>query len=175
VGLVVQAEQTRAAQPGQHLHVVDLLAGALVAPPRSELGLPDSAFVFCCMNGLHKLEAETFAVWMRILARTPGSVLWLADWGSDTARRNLARGAALRDVDPARLVFAPRAPLPDERPPIARSGSRARKACRRGGSRSSPTPDPGSHHRLSRTLAVASRSSCLRAASPHALLRAIPR
>jgi predicted O-linked N-acetylglucosamine transferase (SPINDLY family) len=64
------------------------------------------------MNGLHKLDAETFDVWMRILARVPGSVLWLHDEGAEAARRNLAREAAARGVDPARLRFAPRAPLP---------------------------------------------------------------
>jgi protein O-GlcNAc transferase len=81
-------------------------------PSRAELGLPDDAFVFCCMNGLYKLDAETFAVWMRILARAANSVLWLPDEGSATSRANLAREATHRGVDPARLVFAPRAPLP---------------------------------------------------------------
>ena len=82
------------------------------APARAEVGLPDDAFVFCCMNGLYKLDAQTFAVWMRILARAPNSVLWLLDEGSPAARANLAREAKQRGVDPARLVFAPRAPLP---------------------------------------------------------------
>jgi predicted O-linked N-acetylglucosamine transferase (SPINDLY family) len=85
---------------------------AAQAPARAELGLPKSAFVYCCMNGLYKLDAETFAVWMRILARAPNSVLWLPDEGSATARANLAREANRSGVDPARLVFAPRAPLP---------------------------------------------------------------
>jgi predicted O-linked N-acetylglucosamine transferase (SPINDLY family) len=81
-------------------------------PTRAELGLPEGAFVFCCMNGLHKLDAACFEVWMRILARVPQSVLWLHDEGSERARANLARAAAARGVDPARLRFAPRAPLP---------------------------------------------------------------
>ena len=82
------------------------------APARAEVGLPDGAFVFCCMNGLYKLDAQTFGSWMRILARVPDSVLWLPDEGSRTARANLAREVSRRGVDPARLVFAPRAPLP---------------------------------------------------------------
>jgi predicted O-linked N-acetylglucosamine transferase (SPINDLY family) len=81
-------------------------------PPRTALGLPEHAFVFCCMNGLYKLDAETFAVWMRILSRVQGSVLWLADEGSACARENLAREASAHGVDPSRLVFAPRQPLP---------------------------------------------------------------
>ena len=81
-------------------------------PSRAELGLPGEVFVFCCMNGLHKLDAETFEVWMRMLARVPDSVLWLPDEGAEVARRNLAREAAALGVDPARLRFAARAPLP---------------------------------------------------------------
>jgi predicted O-linked N-acetylglucosamine transferase (SPINDLY family) len=82
------------------------------APTRTSVGLPDDAFVFCCMNNLHKLDAPNFDVWMRILARVPGSVLWLHDEAAGSARANLAREAASRGVDPARLVFAARAPLP---------------------------------------------------------------
>lgn len=82
-------------------------------PTRASLDLPDDAFVFCCMNGLHKLETEVFDAWMRILARVPDSVLWLADEGSATARANLAREATVRGIDPKRLHFAPRAPLPE--------------------------------------------------------------
>jgi predicted O-linked N-acetylglucosamine transferase (SPINDLY family) len=82
-------------------------------PARATLSLPDDAFVFCCMNGLYKLDARTFAAWMRILARVPDSVLWLPDEGSAVARANLAREASQHGVDPARLHFAPRAPLPD--------------------------------------------------------------
>lgn len=82
-------------------------------PTRAALGLPDDAFVFCCMNGLHKIDEPVFDAWMRILARVPGSRLWLADEGRGAARANLAREAAVRDIDPARLHFAPRAPLPE--------------------------------------------------------------
>lgn len=64
------------------------------------------------MNGLHKLDAATFAVWMPILARVPRSVLWLPDEGSPTARANLAREAVRQGIDASRLHFAPRAPLP---------------------------------------------------------------
>jgi len=64
------------------------------------------------MNGLHKLDAETFDSWMRILARVPGSVLWLPDEGGEVARKNLQREARARGVDGERLLFAPRVPLP---------------------------------------------------------------
>jgi predicted O-linked N-acetylglucosamine transferase (SPINDLY family) len=79
---------------------------------RADEGLPEGAFVFCCMNALHKLDVESFDVWMRILARVPESVLWLSGETSQRGRSNLAREATRRGIDPSRLVYAPRAPLP---------------------------------------------------------------
>jgi predicted O-linked N-acetylglucosamine transferase (SPINDLY family) len=79
---------------------------------RAELGLPASGFVFCCFNASYKINPETFASWMRILATIPGStLLLLAD--SAAARLNLRREAAAAGVDPARLVFAGRVPYGD--------------------------------------------------------------
>jgi predicted O-linked N-acetylglucosamine transferase (SPINDLY family) len=49
---------------------------------------------------------------MRLLAAVPGSTLWLAP-GNATASTNLRREAAVRGIDPARLVFAPRVSLPE--------------------------------------------------------------
>jgi len=47
-----------------------------------------------------------FALWMRLLAAVPGSVLWLLGT-SDEVMQNLRREAARAHIDPARLVFAP--------------------------------------------------------------------
>jgi predicted O-linked N-acetylglucosamine transferase (SPINDLY family) len=74
---------------------------------RSELGLPDTGFVFCCFNASYKFNPRVFDCWMTILKRTPGSVLWLAESNS-TAAANLRKEAVARDVDPSRLVFAGR-------------------------------------------------------------------
>ena len=79
---------------------------------RAELGLPEQGFVFCCFNANYKILPQMFDAWMRILHAVDGSVLWLlADNAEATA--NLRREAAARGLDPARLVFAPRAPLAD--------------------------------------------------------------
>ena len=75
------------------------------APDRTEAGLPDDAFVFCCFNNNWKITAPVFDIWMRLLAQVPGSVLWLLD---SPATPNLRRAAAARGVDASRLVFAPR-------------------------------------------------------------------
>ena len=80
---------------------------------RSELGLPEAGFVFCCFNNSYKLSPAVFGCWMRVLARVPGSVLWLAN-GPSAMVENLRREAELRGVRGDRLVFAERLPsLPE--------------------------------------------------------------
>jgi predicted O-linked N-acetylglucosamine transferase (SPINDLY family) len=76
---------------------------------RSDVGLAEDAFVFCCLNNTHKINPPLFGLWMRLLAQLPQSVLWLL--GPDIATRdNLCREAANRGIDPQRLVFAGRLP-----------------------------------------------------------------
>lgn len=70
---------------------------------------PGAGFVFCCFNNSYKITPAVFDVWMRLLGAVPGSVLWLLE-DNPEARGNLEREAAVRGVEPARLVFAPRLP-----------------------------------------------------------------
>ena len=79
-------------------------------PDRGACGLPETAFVFCCFNSCYKILPPVFDVWMRLLAAVPESVLWLSP-GNLTAGANLRREAAVRGVDPDRLVFARRVGL----------------------------------------------------------------
>ena len=72
---------------------------------RRDLGLPDDAFVFCSFNNNYKISPAMFDVWMRILARVPGSVLWVLV-KNRLCRENLRREAEARGVDPERIVFA---------------------------------------------------------------------
>ena len=85
---------------------------AAALPSRAACGLPERALVFCCFNNSYKILPEVFALWLRLLAATPGSVLWLAP-GNATAGTNLRREAAARGLDPQRLVLAPRVSLPE--------------------------------------------------------------
>ena len=80
------------------------------APNRGVCGLPATGFVFCCFNNSYKILPPVFDVWMRLLAAVPESVLWLSP-ASLTAGANLRREAAVRRIDPDRLVFAPRVGL----------------------------------------------------------------
>lgn len=79
---------------------------------RSQLGLPERAFVFCCFNGSFKITPAIFDAWMKILHSVEGSVLWLLD-DNATSSFNLRREAELRGISPERLIFAPRMKLND--------------------------------------------------------------
>jgi len=81
------------------------------APPsRRELGLPETAFVYCCFNNNFKITPATFDAWMRILARVPHGVLWLLEDNPEAAA-NLREAAVQRGISAERLIFAPRMPL----------------------------------------------------------------
>ena len=77
---------------------------------RADEGLPEAAFVYCCFNNAYKISPAVFDVWMRVLGRVEGSVLWLLEENSWVAG-NLRKEAALRGIAPERLVFAKPLPL----------------------------------------------------------------
>jgi predicted O-linked N-acetylglucosamine transferase (SPINDLY family) len=79
-------------------------------PSREACGLPRDAFVFCCFNSGYKITDEIFAAWMRILAGTPLSVLWLLA-PDEATQANLRREAEGRGIAPERVIFAPRVEL----------------------------------------------------------------
>ncbi len=76
---------------------------------RAEIGLPESGFVFCCLNASYKILPETFASWMRILAAVPDSTLLLvAD--CQATKLNLRQRTAAAGLNPDRIVFVGRVP-----------------------------------------------------------------
>jgi predicted O-linked N-acetylglucosamine transferase (SPINDLY family) len=84
---------------------------AAATPSRTACGLPATGFVFCAFNQAYKITPTVFDLWMRLLAATPASVLWLLETHPQ-ASANLRTAAAQAGIDPQRLVFAPRLPLP---------------------------------------------------------------
>jgi predicted O-linked N-acetylglucosamine transferase (SPINDLY family) len=79
---------------------------------REDLRLPAVGFVFSCFNSNYKITPTTFAVWMRILTRVQGSVLFLyAD--NQVAERNLLKEAQRCGVDSHRIVFGKRLGVAD--------------------------------------------------------------
>lgn len=91
-------------QPNDRKRIVDE-----TVPTRSDFGLPDDAFVFCCFNASHKFTRFSFDRWMEIMKATENSVLWLLDYSPETNQR-LREQAEARGVAGTRLVFAPKLP-----------------------------------------------------------------
>lgn len=90
----------------------DALTTLTIAPSRSELGLPDSAFVFCCFNQLYKIEPKVFSCWTKILRAVPGSVLWLLN-SNEYAAEQFRISLLNAGVDLSRVIFAPALPRHD--------------------------------------------------------------
>jgi protein O-GlcNAc transferase len=91
--------------PGDTRRAID------AAPTRTQCGLPETGFVFCCFNASYKILPDIFAIWMRLLQTVTGSVLWLLAT-NDAATANLREQARRHGLAGERLVFAPRLPLP---------------------------------------------------------------
>jgi len=77
---------------------------------KEDCGLPSNAFVYCCFNNNYKITPQIFDIWMDILNSVPNSVLWLLESNS-FASINLKKETLSRNVNPDRLVFAPKLPL----------------------------------------------------------------
>ena len=80
---------------------------AMRTPARAELKLPVTGFIFCCFNNNFKITPEIFDVWMRLLDKVDGSVLWLLE-SNPAVSRNLREIAKYRNIAPERLVFSVR-------------------------------------------------------------------
>jgi predicted O-linked N-acetylglucosamine transferase (SPINDLY family) len=72
---------------------------------RTEVGLPEDSFVFCCFNNNYKISSEEFDIWMRILGQVANSVLWLRK-SNEWSEANFIKEAKKRNIDPSRLIFA---------------------------------------------------------------------
>ena len=76
---------------------------------RLEMGLPEKGFVFACFNQSYKIQPTEFDVWMRILHKVEGSVLWLYE-SNYLMAVNLKKEAEKRGIKAERLVFSKRMP-----------------------------------------------------------------
>ena len=76
---------------------------------RMESGLPSEKFVFCCFNQVYKISPKEFDIWMRLLSKVDGSVLWLLQ-SNFLAEKNLRREAEKRNISANRLIFAKKLP-----------------------------------------------------------------
>lgn len=81
-------------------------AAAITPVNRAAFGLPERGFVFGMFSAPYKVEPVAFAIWMRLLAHVPDSVLWI--WADNqTAFDNLRHRAAGQGIEAGRLIAAP--------------------------------------------------------------------
>jgi predicted O-linked N-acetylglucosamine transferase (SPINDLY family) len=76
---------------------------------KTDLDLPEKAFIYCAFNNSYKINSRIWKNWMTILTRVPNSVLWLS-YNSLISSKNLKKAAEAYGVDPKRLIFAHRWP-----------------------------------------------------------------
>jgi predicted O-linked N-acetylglucosamine transferase (SPINDLY family) len=72
---------------------------------RQDFNLPEDGFVFCCFNNSFKITPKEFDIWMRLLSKVDGSVLWLLK-ANKSSVENLKSEAEKRGVKADRLIFA---------------------------------------------------------------------
>lgn len=80
---------------------------------KSDFGIPENAFVFCCFCNPYKYEPVLFAAWMEILKQVENGVLWLNPAKSNRYKENILRFAKEQGIDASRIFFAERLAHPD--------------------------------------------------------------
>ena len=79
---------------------------------RSDYSLPDIGFVFACFNANFKITPPVFDIWMRLLHKVNGSVLWLLS-SNTLSETNLLNEANSRGIPASRIIFARKLPIAD--------------------------------------------------------------
>lgn len=72
---------------------------------RSRFGLPENGFVFASINNAYKIQPDQFDIWMRLLGKVDGSVLWLLRT-ADGVEKRLRAEAERRGVSGDRIIFS---------------------------------------------------------------------
>lgn len=79
---------------------------------RQESSLPEHALVLCAFNNGYKIEPKVFGVWCALLKDLPQAVLWMYE-SYERQSEFIKAEAVRRGIDPARIIFAKSAPIPD--------------------------------------------------------------
>ena len=74
---------------------------------KTQLGLPENAFIFACFNANNKITSTEFDIWMNLLKKIKKSVLWLYKSNNYSAI-NLKKESEKRGVESSRIIFADR-------------------------------------------------------------------
>lgn len=71
---------------------------------RSDFGLKEDSFVFCCLNTTYKINPAIFKIWMEILKTVNKSVLLLLETNK-LATQNIIKKATEMNIDEERIIF----------------------------------------------------------------------
>ena len=82
-------------------------ADASVRVSRTDVGIPEKAFVMAALGNSYKITPHMFSAWMRILQRIPEALLWLID-DNEEGTRNLRQEALKLGIPEKRLLFTAR-------------------------------------------------------------------
>jgi protein O-GlcNAc transferase len=74
---------------------------------RSEVGLPEDSFAYCCFNNSYKINTSLVKCWANILRKVSKSVLWISA-NNQTFQNNLISEFAALGIHSDRIIFAPR-------------------------------------------------------------------
>ena len=81
---------------------------------RSNFGIHDDAFVFAFCHNADELTEEFLEAMLKILARTPASILWFYSISSPIVESKVFSRAQFRGIEPNRLIFSARAPCQNQ-------------------------------------------------------------
>ncbi|MBF0409947.1 MAG: tetratricopeptide repeat protein [Candidatus Riflebacteria bacterium] len=95
--------------PDTYLPAASNLSISAETPSRESCGLPANGVVFCSFSHDYKINPQLWQVWMSLLKKVPGSVLWLMARNEPTLT-NFRKNAEEFGVSPDRIVFARRVP-----------------------------------------------------------------
>jgi len=74
---------------------------------KSDFGIDNEKFIFCCFNNNFKFNEELFSIWLDIIKNTDNTILWILE-DNDWSKKNLINFANQHGVSNDRLVFAGR-------------------------------------------------------------------
>ena len=74
---------------------------------KSDYGLPDGKFIYCCFNNGFKFNKKMVESWARILLQVPESIFWISE-NNSAFKKNITEEFSRLGVVSTRLVFAKR-------------------------------------------------------------------
>ena len=79
---------------------------------RSNLGISEDSFVFCCFSKSNKIQRPEFILWMKLLLKIENSYLWMLE-SNEISKNNMIKEANNMGVNTKRIIFSKKVALRD--------------------------------------------------------------